>query len=271
MVKVISIFLLALALEAAPVSSSAFIASGREVASVYQAPNSPMLMQRAPLVRSISASIVDVRGEGGQGVASERLAEESANSLGVAGEGGVPAPALQPDLEVTSSSPPPASRGPSEGLEGSPPERPALGGLSGDPVEGIILAPLEEMMLYRINSERRRAGLSEVKLEARLVPLARQRSQDMVEKNYFSHVAPDGSNARSLLVASGIGPGVMGEILGRNNSFDPERSVASVGDAFMKSSSHSPIILNPRFVWAGVGAATNPENMKYYTILFLGP
>lgn len=133
------------------------------------------------------------------------------------------------------------------------------------------LVPSELMMLYLINDERIQAGLAPLELDEALVHLARTRSFDMAENNYFSHIAPDGTSARSLMIDRKIGPGLMGEILGRNNSTDISQSVTSVVDAFLNSPGHHAAILNPRFVSAGVGAALGAENMSYYTMLFFGP
>lgn len=126
-------------------------------------------------------------------------------------------------------------------------------------------------MLQSINTRRSQAGLAQFELDDRLVQLSRIRSEDMAANNYFSHTAPDGSSARDLMIASKIGPGLMGEILGRNNSADSSQSVASVVDAFMNSPSHKDAMMNPRFSLAGVGTAYGADNLKYYTVLFFGP
>lgn len=151
----------------------------------------------------------------------------------------------------------------------SPEETPEETG--NEETDHLALTPLESLMLQSIDQVRQQAGLPSLQVHDKLVDLARQRSQDMAEKGYFGHVAPDGTTARSLMVANGLGPGIMGEILGRNNSPDPGQSVTSVVRAFTNSPSHYGAIVNPRFVAAGVGTALAAGNMKYYTILFLGP
>src|SRR3989304_5944946 len=119
-----------------------------------------------------------------------------------------------------------------------------------------VLVPREQLMLKLINEQRSQTGLSVLELDNTLIQLARFRSEDMASQNYFSHVAPDGTSVRELMIAARIGPGLMGEILGRNNSADSIESVQSVVDAFMKSQDHRDAIVNSRFVSAGVGAAT---------------
>ncbi len=126
-------------------------------------------------------------------------------------------------------------------------------------------------MFEAINRERVQLDLDPLELDGRLIYLARFRSQDMVDNDYFSHLAPDGATARSLMIAARIGPGLMGEILGRNNAPDISESVASVIEAFMNSPGHRRTILDSRFTSAGLGIAIGPGEMKYYTVLFFGP
>ena len=141
---------------------------------------------------------------------------------------------------------------------------------SPDASQRVAQTALESMMYQSIGRRRTEAGLDPLQLDQKLTALARQRSQDMAQKDYFSHTGPDGTTARSLMIAAGIGPGLMGEILGRNNSADLGESVSSVVDAFMASSSHRGSIVQPRFRAAGVGTAVGRDGMKYYTILFFG-
>lgn len=138
-------------------------------------------------------------------------------------------------------------------------------GLSGS------LSPEELQMFDLLNTERERSGLAPLELDDRLTELATARSMDMADRRYFSHVSPDGSSARSMMIASRIGPGLMGEILGRNNSSDPTESVQSVFGAFESSPNHRTAILRPRFAQVGVGIANGKDNMRYYAVLFFGP
>ncbi len=135
----------------------------------------------------------------------------------------------------------------------------------------MVLTAREHLMLDLIDQQRNQVGLGHLELDDTMIELARFRSQDMASQNYFSHVAPDGSSARDLMVDARIGPGLMGEILGRNNSADSVESVHFVVDAFMKSPDHRDAIVNDRFVTVGVGAATGSDGMSYYAVLFFGP
>ena len=124
-------------------------------------------------------------------------------------------------------------------------------------------------MFNAINAERQKAGLSPTALEGTLTEVARVRSNDMAGKNYFSHTAPDGTTAFTLLRARGISSRALGEIIGRTNGSD-NQSVGLIVDAFMNSPGHRAHILDQRYTSSGIGLAIGEGNMKYYTIIFQG-
>lgn len=55
----------------------------------------------------------------------------------------------------------------------------------------------EAAMVKLVNQERSRAGLKPLEVDMRLVQTARAKSQDMVNKNYFSHSSPTYGNPSS--------------------------------------------------------------------------
>ena len=62
--------------------------------------------------------------------------------------------------------------------------------------------------------------------------IARARSTDMVEKDYFSHTQPDGRNVFSILSAQGITWYNAGEIIAYNNY--PLDSTISAREAYVE-------------------------------------
>src|SRR3954454_22803757 len=52
----------------------------------------------------------------------------------------------------------------------------------------------ESAMVRALNPDRAAAGFVAVRVDARLMSIARARSTDMVAKSYFSHTQPDGRN-----------------------------------------------------------------------------
>jgi uncharacterized protein YkwD len=131
----------------------------------------------------------------------------------------------------------------------------------------IALKPLEASMLGAINARRAAAGLRPVSPDPTLTEVSRQRSNDMANRNYFSHTTPEGTGFIDALNAHGITTGTVGEILGRNNASD-DASVSMVVEAFTQSPSHNLHLVYSSYEWAGVGVAVGANSMKYYTIIF---
>jgi len=120
-----------------------------------------------------------------------------------------------------------------------------------------------------INGERANAGLSPVAIDGRLVDLARERSNDMMTRGYFSHTTPEGKMVFDLLDARGIYSPYAGENLARSNAEDSQ-VVQLALSGFMNSPTHRKIVLSPHYTYLGIGQATSPEGIKYFTLVFIG-
>ena len=59
-------------------------------------------------------------------------------------------------------------------------------------------------MLDLVNAERSKAGLAPLKIDMELVRLARLKSQDMIDLNYFSHQSPTYGSPFDMMKATGI-------------------------------------------------------------------
>jgi len=132
-------------------------------------------------------------------------------------------------------------------------------------------APLtarESQLLDLINGARSQNGLQSVSLDGQLRNIALSRSQDMVERDYFAHTAPDGTTYFTMLQNANIQYSYAGEIIANNNYEDKDTS-AQAYEGFMNSVHHRDIILNGRYTLAGVGEATNARGFHYFTVVFL--
>jgi uncharacterized protein YkwD len=170
-----------------------------------------------------------------------------------------PAPA-QPD-------PAPAQPDPAPAQPAAAPEKPnfyvpdvSQAGLNG----------LEQRFLAAANAERVAAGMAPLTLEHGLTIIARTRSQQLVDQDYFGHRDPYGySMYVELLALRGYTSYAWaGENLAMNNFAEaesPERAVV----ALMKSPTHKRNILATEFTRIGVGLATTDDGRKYYTMIFL--
>lgn len=138
------------------------------------------------------------------------------------------------------------------------------------PPASVALTVLEQELYNAINAERASAGLSALALDPALQGLARERSQDMASRGYFSHTTPEGRSVFDLMTERGISFGWAGENLARNNYPDAESAQVAIRD-LMASSAHRANILHLNYTTIGVGLASDSSGMKYFTMIFVGP
>ncbi len=131
------------------------------------------------------------------------------------------------------------------------------------------LSGFEADILAGINGQRVAAGLAPLQLDSNLVMVARERSNDMVQKGYFGHVSPTGDTAFSIMDRYGIPYAWAGENLARNNYPDNESVAVALRD-WMASQGHRDNILGINYQTVGVGAAVDGAGMKYFTLVFVG-
>src|SRR3954469_20710791 len=134
------------------------------------------------------------------------------------------------------------------------------------------ISAAESAMVSALNADRAAVGLVAVQPDARLMAIARGRSSDMVAKDYFAHVQPDGRNVFDILSASGITWYNAGEIIAWNNyPFDSTTSAAN--RQWMGSPGHRAIIVSSDLNYVGVGLAVDPATgKKLWTAVFIkGP
>ncbi len=134
-------------------------------------------------------------------------------------------------------------------------------------IVGPELSTREAGLLAAINSERQALGLPALVPRVALTDVARARSRDMRDKNYFAHLYEGGVSAYSLLSAAGVRYSAAGENLAKVAG-DEEQSVRVAIEALMRSPSHRDAILDPRYRSVGVGAATDDAMITIFTIIF---
>lgn len=122
----------------------------------------------------------------------------------------------------------------------------------------------EKKMLSLINSERKKAGLSPLKVDMRLVSISRQKSKDMIDKNYFGHTSPTYGTPFEVLKKNGVNYRFAGE----NLAGAPD--VVSAHNSLMKSPGHRANILNPNYNYVGIGIVDGGPYGKMYTQTFVG-
>ena len=124
--------------------------------------------------------------------------------------------------------------------------RPAAGSLSIDALVGAM------------NRERVARGLQPLRVNSRLSLAAGDRIEDMFEKRYFDHVAPDGTQPFTWADKRGYRYSLIGENLAVGY-----RSATSVVDGWMNSPGHRRNILTSGFDEIGIGIAQGSPTRGY--------
>ncbi len=139
---------------------------------------------------------------------------------------------------------------------------------------GLNTSPMDaysQVLFDDTNRRRASQGLPPLRVNGYLIGIARIRSQDMADHNYFAHVSPvTGDNAFTLMDKHGVSYGWAGENLAKNNY--PDGEAVGVADvALWNSPPHRENILNPHYTDMGIALVVDPSGMKYFTIIFSGP
>jgi uncharacterized protein YkwD len=130
----------------------------------------------------------------------------------------------------------------------------------------------EDKLVTLINQARASAGLPALADNNALHDVARWRSKDMWDRNYFSHTipSPPGGDVFDELHDRGICYQTAGENIAVNNY--PDDQTAQVAfNGWMNSSGHRAIILSTSFNRVGIGAFKGDGSeypKKYYTGVF---
>jgi uncharacterized protein YkwD len=124
-------------------------------------------------------------------------------------------------------------------------------------------ASYEKQIAERVNTSRAASGLGPLTLHELASNVARQHSQDMCSRGYFSHQTPEGLRPWDRLKQAGISFSAAGENIAKGQS-SPEQ----VHNAWMNSSGHRANILNAS--WTHIGVGYVPCNSSpYWTQVFL--
>ncbi|WP_308638504.1 CAP domain-containing protein [Paenibacillus silvisoli] len=125
---------------------------------------------------------------------------------------------------------------------------------------------IQQQILQAVNAERAKAGLGALTLNASLSKVAQTKSQDMRDKNYFSHDSPTYGSPFDMMKQFGINYSYAGE-----NIAAGQKGVQAVMTAWMNSPGHKANILSPNFTQLGVGYAPGGNMSPYWTQQFIKP
>jgi len=155
-------------------------------------------------------------------------------------------------------------------------------------VPDIDITRLENKIHDLVNKERAKRGLSALVKDKNLQKVARNYSQDMVERNFFSHNDPDGRSFYNRYKAEGfkcsirigsttcMGAENIAQTYLYSSSFykdgktlhtwsTEEKIAESVVKLWMSSKGHKANILTPYFKRQGIGVVFSDDGRAYIT------
>lgn len=118
------------------------------------------------------------------------------------------------------------------------------------------------------NIERVKEGLRSLVFNKRLALMAEAKARDMIDKQYFAHVSPNGTDATKLALNANY----QYLNLGENLAMGDFRSSAEVVTGWMNSPGHRANILNKNFTEIGVAAILGnyKGRMVWYSVQEFG-
>ena len=129
------------------------------------------------------------------------------------------------------------------------------------PTADDTVTAYEGEVVRLVNEIRKKNGLRALEQDWQLSRVARYKSQDMKDKNYFSHTSPTYGSPFQMMKSFGISYKSAGENIAKGYS-TPE----AVVNGWMNSSGHRANILNSSFTHIGVGYVSGGN---YWTQMFI--
>jgi uncharacterized protein YkwD len=134
------------------------------------------------------------------------------------------------------------------------------------------LPAAEAAALKLLNAERTERGLVALRVDTRLMEIARQRSAYQAKTDTMSHTHSGGTSVFDLIEAFNVRWYGAGEIVAVNNYPTLESSAAAALDGWMGSPTHKSIILSASYNYIGLRAVYNSTGRVYWTGVFIkGP
>lgn len=132
----------------------------------------------------------------------------------------------------------------------------------GDYTTGAV-AVQEENAFLLLNQDRIRNGLPALTLDPALSELARKKSRDMHENNYFAHTSPTYGSAAQMLRTFGYSFTSVAENIAHHATVEKSQA------AFMSSAGHRRNILGSQWTKVGIGVWKDSQGFVYVTQLFV--
>jgi uncharacterized protein YkwD len=136
-------------------------------------------------------------------------------------------------------------------------------------VSGQFNGAQESLLFSLTNQARAASGVAPLRFSSALRSVARWRSKDMADRNYFAHeIPPDGRMVFSYMDKRGLQYVLAGENIGWNNAPDGQ-ATQLIHRMFMDSPGHRTNLLYRKWDSMGIGAFKGSDGIIRYTVLFM--
>lgn len=125
------------------------------------------------------------------------------------------------------------------------------------------LSSQEQEMLRLVNEARAQNNVQPLQVDMELANVARIKSQDMIDNNYFSHHSPKYGSPFDMMKSFGINYVRAGENIAGN------QTVQSAHQALMNSPGHRKNILSADFTHIGIGVKQGGQYGNMFTQMFI--
>lgn len=114
-----------------------------------------------------------------------------------------------------------------------------------------------------LNSDRARYALSSLTIDPELCRIARIKSQDMHDNQYFAHTSPTYGDVRSMLRTFGYAYSAASENIAHHATIEKAQA------AFLSSPGHRKNIMSSAYTKVGLGVAVDAQGYVYLTQIFV--
>lgn len=135
------------------------------------------------------------------------------------------------------------------------------GDLVNVPITDTSVSSYESEVIRLVNEIRKQNGLKELQTDWQLSRVARYKSQDMKNNNYFSHTSPTYGSPFDMMKSFGISYKAAGENIAKG-----QKTPQAVVNAWMNSAGHRENILKASYTHIGVGYVASGN---YWTQMFI--
>ena len=127
----------------------------------------------------------------------------------------------------------------------------------------VSMSSMEQEMLKLVNEARKQNNVKPLEGYMELTKIARIKSQDMIDNNYFSHNSPTYGSPFDMMKQFGISYVKAGENIAGNNN------VKSAFEGLMNSPGHRANILSQDYTHIGIGIAEGGKYGNMFTQMFV--